>query len=358
MADPDHRHRLRLVSFAIRGIIEGFYRRLWTWEERRRVVQIAGESGFTTYVYAPKEDPYQNGDWRTPYPADLAARLVDLAARTSEMGMAPWFGLRPVGISYADDADVLRVVEKLRAYREIGAERLVLLADDIPSQLDAAAGGRFHRLVDAHVWLVEEVLARLELPPAELVFVPTDYHGFGSPYLEHLGASLPPEVDVCWTGSGVFAPTMSVEEVERIGTVLCRPPLIWDNYPVNDEPDRRELRIGPVRGREAGIADRARGVLVNPALEPEATLVPLLTWGEFLGDPDGYDAHDAWQRALRRVAGNDRDARTVTTIAAALDRSYIDQGWERPPEASLAKAVERLAELENRALATDLEQFA
>lgn len=346
------------MSFAIRGIIEGFYRRLWTWDERWRVVEMAGASAFTTYVYAPKEDRYQNGDWRTPYPADLVGRLADLATRTRELGMSPWFGLRPVGISYADDADVLHMVEKLRVYREMGAERLVLLADDIPSQLDAAAGGRFHRLVDAHVWLVEEVLGRLELPPSELVFVPTDYHGFESPYLEHLGASLPPELDVCWTGSGVFAPTMSVEEVERIGAVLRRPPLIWDNYPVNDEPDRRDLRIGPIRDREPGIAELTRGVLVNPALEPEATLVPLLTWAEFLADPEGYDAHDAWQRALRRVAGSDRDARTVATIAAALDRSYIDQGWERPPASSLAEAVQRLGELENRALAADLEPFA
>ena len=345
------------MTFAVRGVIEGFYGRTWTWPERRRVASMAAEADFTTYVYAPKEDRLQNAGWRTPYPDDLERRLRELADGCIGSGMGLWMGLRPVGISYADDADLLLVLEKLRMYLDIGAERIVLLADDIPSRLDDRAGRRFHRLVDAHVWLIEQIVERLDVPPASLVFVPTDYHGFGTPYLEHLGCALPAEIDVCWTGSGVFAASIDADEAERVAAVLGRPPLIWDNYPVNDEHDRHELRIGPIRGRDPGLADRTRGILVNPALEPEATLVPLLTWGEFLADPDGYDAHDAWRRALLRVAGNERDAATVATIAAALDRSCIDQGWERPPRAAVTAAGDRLLRLRNRRLAADLEPF-
>jgi hyaluronoglucosaminidase len=345
------------MTFGVRGIIEGFYGRLWTWEERARVVDVAAQAGFTTYAYAPKEDRLQNAEWRTPYPADTLASLAALRSRCETGGMELWIGLRPVGISYADEADLLRVVERLRRYLDLGAGRLVLLADDIPSTLEARSGGRFTRLVDAHLWLLDEVVRRLEIEPRQLVFVPTDYHGSGSPYLERLGSALSPEVDVCWTGAGVFAPTITVDEAERIGAVLRRPPLIWDNYPVNDEHDRHELRIGPIRGREVGLPAVTRGILVNPAQEPEATLVPILTWGEYLADPAAYDADDAWRRALRQIAGSDHDADLVATLAVGLDRSCIEQGWERPPDAALDTARRQLPRLANRSLAEDLAGF-
>jgi hyaluronoglucosaminidase len=345
------------VSFGVRGIIEGFYGRLWSWEERTRVVDVALEGGFTTYAYAPKEDRLQNADWRTPYPAETLARLAALRARCAAGGMELWLGLRPVGISYADDTDLRRVVERFSRYLDLGAERLVLLADDIPSTLEARSGGRFTRLVDAHLWLLAEVLRRIDIAPRRLVFVPTDYHGFGTPYLERLGSELPSEVDICWTGADVFVPRITADEAERIGAVLRRPPLIWDNYPVNDEHDRHDLRIGPIRGRDEALATATRGILVNPAQEPEATLVPLLAWGEFLADPASYDPHDAWRRALVRIAGSEADADVVATLAAALDRSCVHQGWERPPAPSLARARERLASLRNRALARDLAAF-
>ena len=187
--------------------------------------------------------------------------------------------------------------------------------------------------------------------------MPTAYHGFDASYLEPLGSSVDPSVDVCWTGWDVFVGQMTAEQVERVAGIIGRPPLIWDNYPVNDEPDRHDLRMGPIRGRDARLEGTTRGILVNPALEPEMTLVPLLTWGEFLADPAGYDPHDAWRRAVRRVAGSDRDAATVATIVAALDRSVVDQGWERPPAAAVGDAAARLGRLENRSLAGDLGVF-
>jgi hypothetical protein len=41
----------------------------------------------------------------------------------------------------------------------------------------------------------------------------------------------------------------------------------------------------------------------------------------------------------------------------ALDRSRLDQGWERPAPAELAAAVRSLDGLANRRLADDLRRF-
>ncbi len=341
----------------IRGVIEGFYGRLWTPEERHRVVDLLGESGFTTYAYAPKEDRRQNAGWRDGYSPEARSELRALAARCASVGLELWIGIRPVGISYADGADAERVARTVVAHRELGAARVVLLADDIPAKLEGGAAGRFRTLAEAHAWLVDTVLERADLDARDLVFVPTDYHGAGSPYLEHLAQAVPPDVDLCWTGSGVFAASITAAEAAAIAGVLRRPALIWDNYPVNDEPDRHDLRIGPVRGRDAAMLREVRGVLVNPAMEPEISRVPLLTWGDLMRDPDSYDPEAAFPRALLRVTGDEADAAAVAVIAAAFDRSVLEQRWQKPSPAALAEAIDRLPRLRNRRLAAELSGF-
>jgi hyaluronoglucosaminidase len=339
------------MTFAVRGLLEGFYDRLWTWPERERVAAAVADLGFDAYVYAPKEDRLQNAGWRTPYPPDEAARLAAFMNRCRGLGLSPWLGMRPVGFSYADASDAGLLADKLRSSLEMGADRILLLADDIPSTLEKRAAGRFQRLEDAHAWLVNHALEVLD-GAAPLAFCPTDYAGSASPYLERLGGTLPPEVDLCWTGAEVCSPQITAAEAVEIGRVLRRPPLIWDNYPVNDDGMTDQLHIGPIRGRDPDLAHATRGVLVNAALQPEAGLIPLSTWGEYLRDPVGYDPDAAFARALERVAND--DAAAVRTIAAAFDRSAIRQPWERPAPAALEAALDRLPRLANRALADDL----
>ena len=343
------------VRPSVRGVIEGFYNRAWTPAERGHVVEFIAARRFNVYALAPKTDPLGNEAWRVPYPEMRRRDLESFTDRCRAVGLDPWIGVRPVAISYADAADADLLVEKLRACLELGAERVVVLADDIPGELDGTGAHRFGSLADAHVWLVHHVIDRLALDPRRVVFVPTEYHGLGSPYKAAVGERLNAGVDVCWTGPRVCSPTITADDVARVAADLRRPPLVWDNYPVNDAVMLGELHLGPIRAREAGAVRGVRGFLVNPALEPEATLIPLATWGELLEDPDRYDADAAWERALRAVAGD--SAPEVATLVRALDRSVIRQGWQRPRAADVAEAVAALARLENRRLAADLDPY-
>ena len=343
------------MSVAVRGVIEGFYDRLWTWDERERFAREMGKLGFTHYVWAPKEDRLQNAGWRTPYPDAERRRMAAFAEARRDDGMSPWFGLRPVGISYADDADVERVLAKLRDHVELGAAGILLLADDIPASLDVAAAGRFTDLADAHAWLVGRVATALGATP--LAFCPTEYHGSGGTYLRRLAAAVPFEVDLCWTGREVCSPTIAADEARGIGAVLGRRPLIWDNYPVNDASMTGELHIGPIRDRDAGLEELTAGIWVNPAMEPEASLVPMATWADYLDAPAAYDPDGSWARALNRVAGSAADAASVAALAAHADRSVIRQPWRVPAGAPVDPAAYRAGSVANQRLATDLRRF-
>ena len=356
-ADDRLPHPASGVSFAIRGVIEGFYDRLWTWDERTRVADVIAGRGFDTYVYAPKEDRLGNAGWRTAYPDAHRAAMATFVDRCRGLGLDAWIGLRPLGFDYGGRADADRLTGKLADHIELGAGRLVLLVDDIPAELEAATAGRFRTLADAHAWLVGDVLDRLGLPPTRLVLVPTDYAGSGTPYLATLAERVPEGVDMCWTGPEVCSRAITVADAASIAAVLRRPPLVWDNYPVNDDGMRDELHIGPIRHREPGLGGEVRGILVNPALQPEATLVPLLTWADYLAEPDSYDADASWRRALVAVAADAGDADAVAVVAAARDRSAIRQGWERPDAGRLEWARKRIGSLRNRRLMTDLEPF-
>lgn len=342
------------MSFAVRGVIEGFYDRLWTWDERERFATEMAELGMTHYVYAPKEDRFQNAGWRVPYPDGERRRLAAFAERCRRDGMEPWFGLRPVGIGYVDDGDADLVVARLREYLDLGAAGLLLLADDIPAALDAATAGRFTDLADAHAWLVNRVAGACDAP---LAFCPTEYHGPGGAYLHRLAGAIPPRVSLNWTGMEVCSSSITAAEAQAIGEVLGRPPLIWDNYPVNDAAMTGQLHIGPIRDRDPDLEGVTAGIWVNPAMQPEASLVPMATWADFLADPAGYDPDASWARALERVAGSRADAAAVAALAAHADRSAIRQPWRLPDGAPIHPAARRAASVKNERLAGDLRRF-
>src|SRR5690606_40391313 len=47
-------------SLPLRGAIEGFYGPPWTHQERMDQLAFYGDVKMNTYIYAPKDDPYQD----------------------------------------------------------------------------------------------------------------------------------------------------------------------------------------------------------------------------------------------------------------------------------------------------------
>jgi hypothetical protein len=62
-------------SFKIRGVIEGFYGEPWTMDERKNMFGFMRQHHFNTYVYAPKDDPYQRLQWGDLYPESQLAQM-------------------------------------------------------------------------------------------------------------------------------------------------------------------------------------------------------------------------------------------------------------------------------------------
>ena len=223
-------------GFRYRGVIEGYYGPPWSHENRLWMIERMGAWGMNLYVYAPKSDPLHRERWREPYPEAALRQFRELVERGGSTGVEVGFALSPgLSIQYSSSDDRATLARKLVRFRDMGVRFLSLAVDDVPTRLVHAADRRaFRSLAEAHVLLSHDLRERLG-EGVTLWLVPTDYLGVEpTPYLEELGESLDPAIEVAWTGRTVVSPTIREHEAARRSKTLRRPLLLWDNVPASD----------------------------------------------------------------------------------------------------------------------------
>ncbi len=322
-----------LRSFAVRGVVEGFYGTPWSHDARVGVMSFLAGRGMNAYAYAPKDDARHRSEWRTPYARADLDRFRELAAHGAGLGVRFGFAISPgLDVEYESAKDRASLLGKLQPLRDAGVSWFLLLLDDIPMQPGLAP-----RQAALATWLYAG------LGGADLTLCPTEYVGTRpSPYLSELGAGMPPEVDVMWTGPTVCSPTLTAADARSWTKALGdRRVIVWDNYPVNDALMTESLHLGPYQGRDPDLADVVGGILCNPMTQAYASQVALGTAMDFLVDPDGYRAGRSWSGAIADVGG-DRAA-----PLGVLARACADSPIAEPDTLELAVGVAAL-ELELR----------
>lgn len=332
--------------FRVRGIVEGFYGPPWTHAARLDVLSFVAERGMNAYLYAPKDDPKHRRRWREAYDAEEQERFVDLARHCDRVGIRFGFAISPgLDVDYDSPADRDALLAKLRPLVDAGISWFLLALDDIP-----LAEGLAKRQASLTAWILDAL--RVLRADASLTFCPTEYVGTRpSQYLSTLGGALPPDVDVMWTGPTVCSPEItSAQAGAWAGALGGRPPLLWDNFPVNDGTMAPALHLGPYRGRDPNLAESTVGVLCNPMEQAHASKIGLATAAEFLSDPDAYDAEAAWERAIADVGGS--LAAPLRSLARACASSPLC-GPAEVPAAALVEAITQTSGSAARAEALD-----
>src|SRR5690606_29103015 len=137
-----------------------------------------------------------------------------------------------------------------------------------------------------------------------LAVCPTQYFGKGDEsYIVELGRGLYPAIDLFWTGRQICSREITVDEAVRFQRFTGRPPLYWDNYPVNDARMTDEMHIGPYLGREAELYRFSRGLVSNGMEYPESSKIAFAAIADYLWNPDGYEPELSWKRSIRALVG-------------------------------------------------------
>ncbi|RMH68462.1 MAG: hypothetical protein D6675_15935 [Gemmatimonadetes bacterium] len=319
-------------SFSRTGIIEGFYGKPYSHPQRLDLLQFLAQQGMSEYIYAPKNDPYHRDQWRDPYPPVKIRQFRQLIQQAEHRGLTFTYALSPgLSINYASTTDRAHVVAKFRVLVDLGCRSLALLLDDIspdPATVDLA-----HRQIE----LVQYLIDRFEA--VSWTICPTEYHGDGnSDYLRALGEGLSPEVSIFWTGPEICSPWITTDYWHSIARILHRPPLIWDNYPVNDASMTSRIHLRPLSQRSRDLPAAAGGFFANPMTQYEASKIPLMTIAAYCRDPQQYDAGKALDHAL--------DALVPPAWKASMQKFIACSSWScltpRPAENLLVEITKML----------------
>ena len=130
---------------------------------------------------------------------------------------------------------------------------------------------------------------------------PSTWVTASTPYLEALGEGVPDDVPIGWTGDAVVNDTITAAQASgRAAALGGRPPLVWDNYPVNDGFMTDRLHLGPLWGREAELVDRVLRLPRQPDGAATASKLPLASIAAWLR---GEDPLDGWAAEAERRRG-------------------------------------------------------
>jgi hyaluronoglucosaminidase len=289
------------------GIIEGYYGRPWTWPDRARVASLLAPHGYGFFLYAPKAATALRRRWRDPMSADALEPIAAFARHCRALGVRFGVGLSPHEFDDAPGSpDWARLAAKLALLDDVvGLDDLALLFDDIR--------GDDPSLADRQAALVAFAAARTRA--ARLFACPSYYSDdpvldrvFGARppgYLERLGRLLDPAVGVFWTGEEVCSREIGAAHLRDVAQRLGRPPVLWDNYPVNDgQRMSQSLHLRGFTGRPAGNAPLLRAHAINPALQPVLGCIPAITLARRYRDGEaGYAYGAAFAQACREVLG-------------------------------------------------------
>lgn len=259
-------------------LLEGFFGRSWPWPVRRQFVPFLREHGFSSYLYAPKDDPYLRRQWSLPWPQAVAREVKQTADACHGGGLQFGVGLSPFEIYRQFGAgEQAQLVHKVDELNQFDVDILCLLFDDMRGDLPGLANTQIevaHRVAD------RARAARIILCPTYYSTDPVLEEVFGarpSDYWSTLAAHLDPQIDLFWTGPQVCSTAYDPADLVQVAQLLGRQPVIWDNYPVNDGAViSRYLHLRPFNYRQA-VASGARGHAVNPMNQPWLSRIALCT---------------------------------------------------------------------------------
>lgn len=285
------------------GVIEGFFGRSWTFQERYDYATFLQQSGYQFYIYAPKNDPYLRKSWQQDWSSTVTQQLHSLAKHYQNLGLDFGLGLSPFEIYF--DYNVVaqqRLQQKIEQLNQLNIDVLCLLFDDMR--------GDFPDLAKTQIQITRDVLAqttakKVIMCPTYYSFDPVLERVFGTMpknYFQDIGNELPPDVDIFWTGPKVCSNEYPQEHLEQVIQTLGRKPFLWDNYPVNDGAKlSKHLHLKAFENRPSLLADLTTGHAVNPMNQPWLSRIPLHSLPQSYALGEHYHPTNALKSSLNNL---------------------------------------------------------
>lgn len=299
---------LRIEDYAdtkTRGFIEGYYGLPWSNADRMSLMEFGGQFKMTSYIFAPKDDPYHSSQWRTPYPEDKLAEIAEMAEVGNANKCRFVWTIHPFmygGMTEATyDADIEAIKAKFEQLYQAGVRQFGVLADDagnLPRTVIVRAMNDLQKWVDSK----KDVY--------NLVFCPGGYNdSWQKDYseLNQYDDGFPEDIQIFWTGQAVCQPVeqLTLNNFRRKnlpqGAEDRRSPLFWLNWPVNDiNMNRLLMGEGTLLHNDVNVEDLS-GVVTNPMQDAEPSKVAIFAVADYAWNVSSFDSAESWKDSFKYV---------------------------------------------------------
>lgn len=259
-----------------RGFIEGYYGNPWSNEDRADLMTYGGDYKLNEYVYAPKDDPKHNSQWKAMYTDEELKAIGKLAEIGNQNKCYYVYALHPFMTNalrfdtdedYNEDLNIIKT--KFTQLMNVGVKQFAILADDAATPI--GGGASYVRLMtDLTNWLKEKQKTVAGLK-TDMIFCPSDYYGNGtSSQLKEL-KEMPSNVSIIQTGGAVWG-SVNNDFLDRFIGNVGTAPFLWINWPCSDNTKDGLIMGGAERFLKIGAdASKVKGIILNPMQQSEAS---------------------------------------------------------------------------------------
>ncbi|MEQ1510129.1 MAG: beta-N-acetylglucosaminidase domain-containing protein [Sphingopyxis sp.] len=322
------------------GIIEGYFGRSWSWEDRAAVATRLGGAGFSYFHYAPKAEGKLRKQWLESFSKNEINALSQFSEHCRQLSMRFGVGLTPFA-AHLDFSDDVRagMKAKLAQLDAIGIDDLAILFDDMDGDVPDLAQRQAEIIAFASA---HSRATRIFTCPSYYSDDPVLDRVFGARpprYLEDFGRGIDPAIAIYWTGEEVCAREISCGHLADVAERLGRKPALWDNYPVNDGPRMAQyLHLRGFTGRNANAGPLLTHHAINPMSQPTLGSIAALTLPMLYAQGPDYCYGKAFRVAAEAAVGPE-----LAAMLAADLLTLADSGLDRLNAERKAKLVARYA---------------
>ncbi len=289
-----------------RGFIEGYYGNPWSNEDRADLMTFGGDYKLNQYIYAPKDDPKHNKQWRSMYTDEELAGIARLAEAGNQSKCYYVYALHPfmansfrfdTDDNYNEDLNVIKT--KFEQLMSVGVKQFSILADDAPEPV--GGGTSYIRLMtDLTNWLIEKQ-ATVEGLKVDMTFCPANYYGNG------LGLSslkgMPDTVSIIQTGGQIWGSTNSTF-LNNFNNSMGTAPFMWINWPCSDNTKDGLIMGGATRFLIPGAdPEKMKGIVLNPMQQSEPSKHGIFANADYSWNiwEDASDYDKVWHDAFNYI---------------------------------------------------------
>ena len=280
-----------------RGFIEGYYGNPWSTEDRINLMTWGGYYKLNSYIYAPKDDPKHNSNWRALYTDEELENLIKPLAEAGNASKCRFvYALHPYmynAIDYTSDdtyqADLAVMQAKFAQVIGAGVRQIAILADDASN---VGSANYIQTLEDMTAWLEEMKQTYPDLKTT-LIFVTQEYMYSGESYY----ADFPDNVQIVMTGGKVWG-EVSNDYVTTFYSNVGRGPFLWINWPCTDNSKQHLIMGGYTTFLHAGVdPSMIEGIVLNPMQQSEPSKVAIFgnacySWNIWETEDEANAAYD------------------------------------------------------------------